>query len=138
MFCSECGTKAEGKFCWNCGQPLRGHPGTAARDTADEPVIPFEAVPRGDWSREVRYDVLGAHPAVRDLIARHGAQANKPLSGEAILKVIDKLSLSAVPLGTIAEISLPLWNRLGLKAAMKTRTETIARPCGHVIVAALC
>jgi hypothetical protein len=134
MFCSGCGTKGEGKFCWNCGLPLHGEAGVAAtsitRDLEDRGTT--------DWSAEVRYEALIGHPAVRDLIAGQGALAVKPLSGEALLKIFDKLSLSVVSFETIGEIGRPLWTRLGVKSAVKTRTDTIARPCGHVIVAALC
>jgi len=125
MFCSECGVEAEGKFCWKCGAPLHGNP-------ADSASI------HGDWSEQVRYDLLITHPLVRDVIARHGAQAKKSLSGEDLFKLFDKLARSPVPLEMVGKIAVPLWTSVGVKSGVKTRTETIARPCGHVIVAALC
>lgn len=138
MFCSECGAQAEGKFCWKCGHPLHaGGAGGSAVATLAVVAKP-EPEPLQDWSQELRYDILCAQPAVRKLIETHGAQAKKPVSGEELLKVVDKLSLTVVPLETISQISMPLWESLGLKGLIKTRRQTVARPAGQVIVAALC
>jgi hypothetical protein len=61
MYCSQCGAKASGEFCSRCG----------ARLTAPlaEPIVPQ------DWLDECRYQVLLHFLEVRDLIARHAAQA---------------------------------------------------------------
>ena len=131
MYCSECGAGADGKFCWKCGAPLRVGPGPAAASVATSVAAP------GDWADEVRYEVLLSHPEVRDRIAREGAKAATPLSGETLLKVFDKLALSTVPLETVGEVGVRLWTSLGVKSGVKTRMETIPRPCGHLIVAAL-
>lgn len=139
MFCSECGSRAEGKFCWNCGKPLHaGAGGDVAAPTPPADVPAREAPAPRDWADEVRYDVLVGNPVVRNLLARHDAEGGRPVRAETVLKVVDKLSKSVVPLETIAELSVPLWTSLGVKTATKTRAEAVARPCGHVIVAVLC
>lgn len=137
MYCLECGEKAEGNFCWKCGSRLHHAPASAAPGPSPEPV--GTAAPGGDgWADEVRYDVLIQHPRVRDLIVRHGARAHEPVSGELLMKMFDKLKLTPVPLEIGSQVTLKLWKSLGMKSAVRTRTETIARPCGQAIVVVLC
>jgi hypothetical protein len=136
MFCSECGVAADGKFCWKCGNPLHGGGATTAVATATVENSPPPAPL--DWSAEVRYDVLVAVPVVRDLIARQAGLAKKPVSGDVLLKLFDKLALTPVPTAALNNIVVPFWVNMGVKSQVKTLAETLARPCGHVIVAALC
>jgi hypothetical protein len=135
MFCSECGVAADGKFCWKCGNPLHGGGASAvATATVESTTLPAPL----DWSAEVRYDVLVAIPVVRDLIARQAGLAKKPVSGDVLLKLFDKLALTPVPTAALNKLVVPFWVNMGVKSQVKTLAETLARPCGHVIVAALC
>ena len=138
MFCSECGVAAEGKFCWKCGNALHGGGAATAVATADVASTPPASPPTLDWSAEVRYDVLVAQPVVRDLLARQAALARKPFSGDALLQILDKLALTPVPTAALNKIVVPFWVNRGIKSQLKTMAEVLFRPCGHVIVAALC
>jgi hypothetical protein len=140
MFCSECGAAADGKFCWKCGTPLHGG-GVATAVATTEVASPAPAPtppPTLDWSAEIRYDVVVAQPLVRDLIARSAGLAKKPVGAEALFKIFDKLAMTPVPTEALNKIVAPFWANMGVKSQVKTMAETIARPCGHVIAAALC
>ena len=100
MFCSQCGTKAAGKFCWSCGSSLL-QTAVAGRDAADRP----------DWTTITDYESLIRVPEVRERIAQHAARAKNRLSGEQFLEICDKLMsplTGGVPLTAIAAITQPL------------------------------
>ncbi|MDR3635895.1 MAG: zinc ribbon domain-containing protein [Isosphaeraceae bacterium] len=131
MYCSHCGTPGSDNFCTNCGTRLAP---ALAQTPFDEPARPV------DWSREVRYDVLVAHPEVRDLLARASGGNHWNVSAETCLKLYDKFLAKAVggiELGELATIVVPLFTRMGVRAT-KQRTATIAAPAGRTIVAVLC
>lgn len=132
MYCSHCGTPGSGNFCTNCGTRL------APSSPRDEPAsVP---VPPADWSREVRYDVLIAHPEVRALLAQAGRGSHLNISAETFLKVYDKFLAKAVggiELSDLSTIVVPLFVRMGVRTT-KQRNELIAAPVGRTIVAVLC
>ena len=110
MFCSECGKKASGKFCWSCGNSLQ----SAAQ--AETPLI------AADWTTAFDYEALIRVPEVRERIARHAARAKKRISGEQFLDICDKLLsplTSGVSLTTIAAITQPLTEKLGMKTGWR-------------------
>jgi hypothetical protein len=128
MFCSECGAKSDGKYCWSCGKPLRQQ---ASNNVSTLPV---------DWTKITNYETLIRVPEVRDRIARHAARAKKRMSGEQFLEICDKLvsPLSGgVPLTAIAALAQPLTERLGIKTG-KSRIEQFHEPPGTMLVAVLC
>lgn len=134
MYCSHCGTPGSGNFCTNCGTRHASAPPPAR----DEPVsLP---VPPADWSREARYDVLVAHPEVRDLLAQAGRNTHLNISAESCLKVYDKFVAKAVggiELSELSTIVVPLFVRMGVRTS-KQRNELIVAPVGRTIVAVLC
>ena len=131
-FCSNCGAKAIGKFCADCGTDL-------SAPTHEAPLAVLEVLPVEDWHEEVRYSILLHFAEVRDELARHAAQAKKGLSGEDFLKACDIAfkPFTGASLTTIASIAAPISSRLGIRLEKK-RNWSINRPIGKVLVAALC
>jgi hypothetical protein len=128
MFCSDCGAKAGGNFCWSCGEPLR------QLGPNEVPALPV------DWTKITDYETLIRVPEVRERIARHAARAKKRLSGEQFLEICDKLvsPLSGgVSLAAIAALTQPLTERLGIKTG-KTRSDRFQQPSGTMLTAVLC
>ncbi|WP_422922868.1 zinc ribbon domain-containing protein [Singulisphaera sp. PoT] len=133
MYCSECGTQGLGKFCTNCGTRL-------AAATATALVDPPTPAPIVDWPREVRYDLLIAHPEVRERLSNAGNKATAGISAEQAMKFYDKFlakAVGGVELSDIATIAVPILTRMGLQAT-KQRSESFEAPPGRTIVAALC
>jgi hypothetical protein len=125
MYCSNCGAPASGNFCSRCGARLG-------------PGQPEVLLPQ-DWKDEIRYNVLLHFPEVRDLIARHAAQAKKGISGEQFLALADKAfaPLVGVSLGTVAAIIVPIYARIGIQTG-KARKVELSMPAGKAVVAAVC
>ena len=125
MYCSNCGTKAQGKFCWQCGVPLTAH-GHALAPPFDDSA-PFDLV------------AVGRSPEARELVARHAAQAGKRLTGEEFLKAFDKpfSALAGIPISPIATVAQKVNARLGVKTG-KERVATIDRPARETFLALLC
>lgn len=140
MYCSNCGAKAAGNFCSRCGARLASsqEPPPLPQDWQDERGAQ-PPVPSHDWKDEIRYDVLLHFPKVRDLIARHAAQAREGTSAEDFLKFCDKAlaPLMDVSLSTVVSIALPIYTRIGIKTG-KTRKEVLPGRAGKILVAALC
>jgi hypothetical protein len=133
MYCSGCGVKAAGKFCWSCGEPLRQQESNSAEP---EDVL-AEII---DWSGLVNYQSLIAVPEVRERIARHATLSKKKFSGEEFLEACDKVLgtfTGGVPLTLVAKFTQPISEKLGLKTG-KTRCERLVERPGYVIVAVLC
>ncbi len=149
MFCSDCGSKANGKFCWNCGAALH-QPATAACDPlpieefledpdTDRVVLLSDVEIRSadpDWSHEVRYEVLRKHLAVQKLIAHHAAMAPTRISGEKFLQICAPLT-GGVALDKVATVSQSLYSSMGI-ATGQSRSASIPRPVGSALVALLC
>lgn len=130
MFCTACGEKAKGKFCWKCGHAIEeGEPSVQTAPQAIE-----------NWSNEHRYDLLIGIPEVRDRISTASTQSVKTMSGEEFLQIAEKAISSltgGVPLSKVAAIAQPMYAKWGISTG-KTRSETLASPIGTVIVAVLC
>jgi hypothetical protein len=126
MYCSNCGSKASGHFCSECGTRL----GSQAEEA-------IEAIVLTDWRNEIRYDVLLQVAEVRDLISRHAARACKRISGEQFLELCDKLFSTPVSLSTVATLAQSISARMGIHTG-KSRSASVPGPCGAVLVATLC
>jgi len=127
MYCHECGTQAQGKFCANCGTPL-----------AAATVAP--AALSGFWMASVNYEQIVRVPEVRALLARAAEQSVKRLSGEEFLRLCDKAFSSlygGVPLAKVATIAQPIYVAMGVKTG-KEQKCVLDHPPGSVIVALLC
>lgn len=138
MFCSECGQKAQGKFCWSCGHALTislaQDGGTVIRLESDQGRALV------DWEDSLDCRAIVGVPEVRERIAAHASRAKKKFSGEDFLECCDSLFgtlTGGVPLTIIAKIAQPISERLGLKTG-KQRVERVADRPGRVLVAVLC
>ncbi|PQO26644.1 zinc ribbon domain-containing protein [Blastopirellula marina] len=120
MFCSECGSQAQGKFCSNCGHPLA-------------PAGPVS----DDWENDVRYEAILRVPEVRQVIDRHAKNAKQGMSAETFLSICEKVVDSPVSYGALAEIAQPLWAKAGVRTG-KERAEEIMAPIGRTIARAVC
>jgi hypothetical protein len=135
MFCSECGVKASGKFCWSCGQSLKqeGSQSIAHGEQAD-------VAPPADWTESLDCQAIIAIPHIRQRIANCAARAKKKFSGEDFLECCDQVLgpiTGGVPLSLIAKIAQPINQKLGLKTG-KNRSERLTERPGTVLVAVLC
>ena len=132
MFCSECGTKATGKFCVSCGHKLSAN--STSNGTLMLPI---------DCSQEIDYKTLLEIPEVQERIARSAAQSKKTMSGEDFLEMYGKalgklagLPIS-LPMTSIAHFAQSTYAKWGIKTS-KARNEFIAKPAGTVLVSILC
>ncbi|UUO05411.1 hypothetical protein M4951_18770 [Blastopirellula sp. J2-11] len=122
MFCCECGSKAQGKFCSHCGHPLQA----------------VESAPQtDDWENDVRYEAIVNVTQVRDVIASHAKHAKKGMSAETFLAICDKVIDSPISYSGLAEVVQPMWAKVGVRTG-KERAEEIAAPIGRVIARAVC
>jgi hypothetical protein len=128
MYCSECGAKAAGKFCSQCGAGLLS-------------VVPAEPAVPIDWAQLVDYETIVGIPAVRERIARASAQSKKAMTGEEFLdlygKAFGKLAGIPVPMTTVAHCAQSLHAKLGIKTA-KSRSAVVPTPPGETLAAVLC
>ncbi len=132
MYCSECGTRASGKFCHKCGSRL--HAPEHQQDSVVDTDVEWESdVP---WEHDPRYERIVRVEAVRSAITRHSAAAPKGISGEAILEVYDKIVASPIPLATLATVVQPLYASWGIRTG-KERSEVVDMPIGRTIAVAL-
>jgi hypothetical protein len=129
MFCTNCGEKAAGRFCANCGSPI------VASSPAARPDLGV------DWKDECRYQVLIHFSEVRDLIAKHGPPTHKGLKGEDILKICDAFTkpLTGLPISVskLTSVVVPIYARLGIQT-IASRKEFLQAPVGKMLVAAVC
>ncbi|WP_428420586.1 hypothetical protein [Methylibium sp.] len=129
MFCSNCGTKATGNFCFSCGSRL------SSQSSPAEPQ-------KSDWSQEIRYEALLRMPEVRERVSRHAVMAKKAMSAEDFLSISDKILPLFVNIGPlsfqkIGAAVLPVFSQLGISTG-KEHSATLSNPPGTTIVAALC
>ena len=132
MFCSECGGKAGGKFCSQCGHAVeiaQGRPPIEEiRLTTDTAV---------DWEQAVRYEQIIRVDEVRAAISRNASSAPKGLSGEALLALYDQFATSPVPLESLAAIVQPLYDSWGIHTGKECKA-IIEVPIGRAIARSLC
>lgn len=131
MYCSQCGVKATGRFCHQCGSPLQTPDASLTPGDDDSPSD------QADWEQDARYEQIVRVAAVRTVIARHAAAAPKGLSGEAILALYDRIVASPIPLEKLAAVVQPLYASWGIRTG-KERTEVVGIPIGRAIARTLC
>ncbi|MCC6508836.1 MAG: hypothetical protein IT423_07000 [Pirellulaceae bacterium] len=146
MVCSQCGEKAVGKFCHQCGSPIA--PGNINSDCKtssdlgrDDDVLVLTAEHMIDlpanWEMECNYDRIARWPLIRKLIQRHASQATSGPTGEDFLKLFDKVVASPIPLDRLASVLQPLYESWGIRIS-KERNEWVPTRIGRTIASALC
>jgi hypothetical protein len=138
MFCSECGTAAEGKFCFKCGTRLAtAQAGQLVPSERDEDVIPMAEVVPVNWTLETNYRRLLQHDEVRERIAMAGQHYREQLSGEEVLALFDAISPTGVPLEKLCRLIAPLYDKMGIRTGKQARVA-FALPPGRILLGVLC
>lgn len=150
MFCSDCGAKADGRFCWQCGVKLHTmqatEPGRATAGTSDEShavkfvsdsATTFSQGATDDWADEICYERLLAVDAVRDRVASAGRRHQPGVSGEQFLAVFDAIVPTGVSIEKLSVALQPVYGRLGIKTG-QTASWLLPARAGHAFLAALC
>jgi len=133
MFCSNCGTKANGNFCAACGAQLQTPSAAPEQPVFEEATLPLV----GDWVDEIIYDRLLQHPEVRDRIAKASQRCEKKMTGEEMIAIFDKVVTTGVPIGTLTGVLVPVFERMGLRTGKRAETSLKA-PAGRTLLATLC
>lgn len=129
MFCTDCGTPGEGKFCGNCGHPLN----------ASTPPKGPSQLPPVDWTWSLDYLVISSTPSVRAELELAEARAGQKLGGEKLIDVIDQVMqpfTGGVSSRLAAKLSMPLASAIGLKTG-KVHREQFPLPPGKVLARVL-
>lgn len=134
MYCYNCGTKAEGRFCWKCGTRVDMGPG-AGEVPAQRP----EVLPSTSGAGQLDLAAVARSAAVRELVGQYAAQARRRISGEEFLKAFDKPFTAAIgiPISPIALIAQPIYARMGVQTG-KERVAHIPRTARDTFIAVLC
>ncbi|RCS49349.1 hypothetical protein DTL42_12515 [Bremerella cremea] len=131
MFCSHCGVKASGNFCFQCGSSLHGE---AEVVTADEDSLVSATLA---WEFDPSYENVVAVKEVRAVIASHAKQACPGLSAEQFFDIVDKVVPVGVSYSGLAAIAQPLWASWGVRTG-KERSEVLPVPIGVAIARTMC
>lgn len=134
MYCSNCGKKAEGNFCWSCGAPLAGR--------ADAPAASGGGAPSAEAPGGAAFDLgeVAKSLEARELVAQYAAMAPKRMSGEEFMDSFGgplKAVTGGIPVSSIATIAQPMYARMGIKTG-KERVEMVDRPAREAFLALLC
>ena len=130
VLCASCGHTAAGNFCANCGKTL-----AVATALTVETSDAADATPT--WHYEVNYERLIQVPEVRSAIEGCAAQAKKPISGEQLLALADKVLPQPIPLKDLVAVVQPLLASWGIGTG-KQREAIIAAPIGQTLCRVLC
>lgn len=135
MFCSECGTEADGKFCYNCGSPL--HVAGSTDRSSNVPPAKVEPELTSNWEDDPQYEHVISAKVVRDAIVRHSDSAVQGFSAEDFLKIYGKIVPSPVPYDKLAPIVQSMYASWGVKTGQQ-KSGVVRAPIGVVIARALC
>lgn len=125
MYCSDCGSKAHGKFCSQCGNRIQ---------TSDKAAVTLEVK---DWEQLCDYETIMNVHGVRSAIAKQAANATQGVSGEAILAIYDKVVPTPIPMEKLAGVVQSLYAAWGVRTGQSC-SEVLELPIGRAIAQALC
>lgn len=129
MYCSNCGTKASGNFCSQCGARIRTEQANLVLQSIE--TEPYE------WETDSDFENIVQVKAVRHAIAQNASKAVKGISAEAIFALYDKILSSPIPMERLAAVIQPLYDSWGVRTG-KERVELLLAPIGWVIAQTLC
>lgn len=118
MFCASCGQEAHGRFCSNRGKEL------GEKDPLSASSSPAH------WTQQTNYEALMAYPEVKHKLA-HQVMRGKRLTEEELLRHEPKV------VTTLYAYDQSFCAMLNMKTG-KSDARTLAKPCGSIIVAAMC
>lgn len=128
VYCSNCGVKAGGNFCFQCGCRLQN-----ADDVVSDELVPAVL----SWDDDSDYERIAAHPDVRTVIASHAAQARPGVSAETLLEIADKVIPIGVSYSAVASVAQPMWASMGVRTG-KQRSVVMEISIGRVMARVLC
>lgn len=150
MFCTQCGRAAQPEhvFCAGCGTrlerdgaPVTGLMAAAAPEPVAAPPPPQAPWTGEDWRETTSYRVVLAHPEVKALIADAAKASKADMSADEFMKLaqplLDASGSGGVPLKLMAEITTPIYAKMGIKTGKDTKNG-YATPYGRVLAAILC
>lgn len=123
MYCTECGTRGEGKFCAHCGQSLSG----AGKIVPDSSAV--------DWANSIDYSVVTDSREVQQRISQAAARGEERLSGDEVVGLLDAVIqplTGGISSRVAAKLSKPMTAALGIQTG-KSRREFVMAPPGRVI-----
>lgn len=124
MYCTECGTRGDGKFCAHCGHRL-GEGGT-----------PREVPSAVDWANSIEYSVVTGSREVQQRIAQAAARGEQRISGDEVVGLLDAVMqplTGGISSRVAAKLSKPMTAALGIETG-KSRREFMMAPPGRVMV----
>lgn len=133
MYCSNCGTKAQGNFCSQCGNPLQSANRLEAIEALEQACRPEPP----HWENDTLFENIVQVDAIRNAIALNAINAVKGVSAEAIFALYDKIIASPIPLERLAAVIQPLYDSWGIRTG-KEHIEVLAVPIGRAIAQTLC
>ncbi|KAL2676509.1 hypothetical protein Neosp_010269 [[Neocosmospora] mangrovei] len=118
MFCASCGHEGHGRFCSNCGTGL------------GEKIPLLPSADPVHWAQQTNYEALMQYPEVKHMLA-HQVMRDKRLTEEELLRHAPKV------VTTMYSYDQSFSAMLNMKTG-KSDARTFAKPCGSIIVAAMC
>lgn len=126
IYCPECKEKIVKNYCGECG--------TKGLDKSK-----IDGLVVKSWWEEKDLKLVVENPEVQDIIKHYLAQSKKSISADVFLKRIDLLlsPLAGVSVQKIADVSLPIYKKLGVKTG-KSKTVVYTDVIQKVVVKVLC
>jgi len=145
MFCTQCGRAAQPEhfFCADCGtRLLRAGTPPSVDEPPEFPKMALAVPWTGeDWRETTNYRVVLGHPEVKGLVADAAKASRASMSAEEFMNlaqpVLDASGSGSVPLKLIAEITTPIYAKMGVKTGKDTKNG-YATPYGRALAAILC
>lgn len=127
MYCFRCGASDVAAFCPSCGQNQ-----SAASRSESATIVEATLA----WSDSLNYELIIAHPEVRQHLSTIRPRAMRGLTGEDLLSVFDAVSPIGFSLAKLTDAVLPIYDKLGIKTQHQSEVAFPA-PAGRLMLATL-